>query len=351
MNLKLIQQNIKELTEITPEITNIHQLVFQEDKEHEKGFGDYYKDQIRPEVEKFENNRVEKLKEATRNISITCLTAPLLTVLCVLGVFKWRWNDELTFTLLIVAYIGFFVWCSDPITSYRKSVKFDIFKKIFKFFGDDFHYSPNGISDFRAYAISGLFDQFNRRHTEDFISGSYKGVKVHLVEARLDMETGSGKNKSVKRIFKGVLVLLSMNKNFKGHTLVVTDKGKLRNWSEDKGKYKKFENINLEDPYFEQLFEVYSTDQIESRYLLTTSFMQRLIDLSKAFGDRKSPKIEAAFYGNHLLIKIPHFKNLFEPGSILKPATFIEDSKEVLEEMSLIFNIIDTLKLDEKTGL
>mgnify|MGYP001230305973 FL=1 len=48
---------------------------------------------------------------------------------------------------------------------------------------------------------------------------------------------------------------------------------------------------------------------------------------------------------------IPIKKNMFEPGSIYEPEDFIDDSKNLLKELNLIFNIIDQLKLNMKINL
>jgi len=37
--------------------------------------------------------------------------------------------------------------------------------------------------------------------------------------------------------------------------------------------------VGLVDPVFEKIFEAYGTDQVEARYLLTPTFMQRLVRL------------------------------------------------------------------------
>jgi hypothetical protein len=42
---------------------------------------------------------------------------------------------------------------------------------------------------------------------------------------------------------------------------------------------------------------------------------------------------------------------MFEPGPITEPEDFIDDSKSLLKEMQLIFDISDTLELNIKTGL
>jgi len=108
------------------------------------------------------------------------------------------------------------------------------------------------------------------------------------------------------------------------------------------------ENVQLEDPKFEEIFEVYSTDQIEARYLLTVSFMERLLDLADIFDD---VEIQLCFDDNNLLMIIPLRKPIFEPGPITEPENFVDDAQSLLKEMHLICQIVDTLKLNMKLNL
>jgi hypothetical protein len=142
------------------------------------------------------------------------------------------------------------------------------------------------------------------------------------------------------------MLLCNINKKFIGKTQVKRDAGMLGNWII--GKLSKYDRVHLEDSVFEKQFEVYSSDQIEARYLLTTSFMQRLLDLSALL---QSPQIQCSFYDMKLLILLPSEINFFEADSIFKPATFVDDINMVLEQMQIIFDIIDILKLDQNTGL
>lgn len=117
-------------------------------------------------------------------------------------------------------------------------------------------------------------------------------------------------------------------------------------WLRD--RFSKLENVNLEDPEFESVFEIYSSDQVEARYLLTSVFMERLLSLSRAFG---SERIQCSFYDDRLLMMIPVRRDLFEPGLIFKVEDFVDDSKSLLKEMNLIFQIINILKLDQNIGM
>ena len=75
-----------------------------------------------------------------------------------------------------------------------------------------------------------------------------------------------------------------MNKSFNGKTIVRKDIGLIGNWF--RKTFTSLENVKLEDPTFEKRFEVFSDDQIEARYLLTVTFMERLTQLAETFGGK-----------------------------------------------------------------
>jgi hypothetical protein len=108
--------------------------------------------------------------------------------------------------------------------------------------------------------------------------------------------------------------------------------------------------VKLEDAHFERIFEIFSSSQVEARYLLNTSFMQRLEDVRKTFGT-SGQCLEANFCENELLISIGYRSNLYKSGSIFESVTFIDDCRAVIKEMNIIFSINDELRLDTETGL
>ena len=194
---------------------------------------------------------------------------------------------------------------------------------------------------------SDIIPLYDKENSEDFVTGEYKGVTINLFETNLEERRYDSRNREYyATIFKGIMVDLTINKKFHGKTIIHSDSGTIGNWIE--GRTSILETVRLEDPTFEKKFEVYSSDQIEARYLLTTAFMERLLQLSESF---YNSKIECSFYNNNLLIIIPCKHNFFEPGSIFKSEDFVDDIKNLFRDMNLIFEIIDTLKLHQKIGM
>jgi hypothetical protein len=324
--------------------------VFQDRPGTDNPFQPYYNAHIRPHIQEFEAKRVEALKTfGKRSFQAICMVMVGITgtLIFMFQAGLPKVANDVIFFACFMGILGAMSWAYMPAKRYKASVKSIVFPEIFRFFGPDFTFSeesPLSAQDLEPSSI--IPSSYERERREDYVKGAYKDVSIELFESHLTRTVGSGKSRREQTLFQGMFILLDMNKNFAGKTIVKRDQGMLGNWISN--KVGKLENVRLEDPVFEKEFEVYGDDQIEARTLLTTSFMERLLQLSKLF---KNAKIEASFYNDRLLLKIPSPDNRFETSSIYKPATFTDDIETILTEMQVIFEIIDILKLNERTGL
>ena len=106
-------------------------------------------------------------------------------------------------------------------------------------------------------------------------------------------------------------LMLQFNKALKGTTIIRKDSGIIGNLFHE--KLSNLKDIKLEDPKFNKIFQVYSDDEVEARYVLSVSFIERLKELSEAFG---SKVVQCCFYQEKVVFVVPIKKNMFEPGSI-----------------------------------
>jgi len=325
------------------------EIKFEDPECAKKPFAPHYNAHIKQHVIQFEERRIDALYALRKRVMIA-IPVGILTIIS--GVYliatienREKVGDVIVFICLMVL-AGLTAWCNGPVKKYKSSVKSLIFPNIFSFFGPDFLYSEQGRLPIDSLKDSDLIPSYDSVHTEDYIKGAYKDVGLELMEAHLTQQQGSGKNRRTVTKFKGIYIILSMNKKFSGKTVVKKDGGGIVNWVSS--KFNKLGNVKLEDPVFEKKFEVYSSDQVEARYLLTTSFMVRLLQLAELFDNSA---IQCSFYENKLLLALPTKKNYFETESIFTPATFENDINRILKEMNVIFSIIDILKLDMKIGL
>ena len=239
---------------------------FIEEKEYEKGFKEHYHQHLLPQISEFEKKRQEALEKASRrakiSLPIVLITTPILIFL---GIVSTEDGGGGIGGLIAPSAIALF-FINSSISAYKNSIKEKIFPNIISFLGD-YKYSPKCTDRMYRYKSSEIIPKYDRESSEDSIYGEYKSVKINLFETNLQQKRRSKNGTHYVTIFKGIVIHLSMHKNFSGKTIVVRDSGKLGNWLKD--KFSTMENVQLEDPKFEKLFEVYSTDQIESRYLLT----------------------------------------------------------------------------------
>ena len=169
--------------------------------------------------------------------------------------------------------------------------------------------------------------------TDDNFKGSYRGVEIAITECRCSDKNGLN-------IFQGPIIRIKMNKNFEGVTI-------LRPYN-NSTRLTKLEEIKLEDVEFNKQFKVFSTDQIEARYLLTTAFMERLKRIMLAF---KTEKIYCSFYKDYVYIGPYTNNDLFSIADLSESLTDEKQYEVLFEEFASILELVDHFKLDKKLGL
>jgi hypothetical protein len=97
-----------------------------------------------------------------------------------------------------------------------------------------------------------------------------------------------GRDMEIK-IFEGLFLIADFNKDTKGQTYILPDNAERllgRAGQSIQSLFKSYgQLVKLEDTEFEKYFAVYSTDQIEARYILSPSLMQNLLEFRKKGGD------------------------------------------------------------------
>ena len=315
---------------------------FIETESYEMGFASHYDSQLRPHIKKFELARLTALQQLRLR---SFWAIPLVTLLLVAGAYFM--SEHIFFYVIMIAILisAAWWWVGRSVIAYKMSIKSNIFPLILSFLGD-YKYTAETGRRIDQFAASKIIPSYDNEYSEDRIVGKHKGVEIDLFETHLTEEQGSGNSSKTVTKFKGMVISLGMKKAFKGQTIVRQDSGRVTKWITD--KFLNLKIVHLEDPNFEKEYDVYSSDQVEARYLLTPTFMERLMNLRRAY---KGEEIECSFFDDQLFMMISISRDLFEPGSIFEPEDFIDDAKHLLKEMAGIFQIVDTLRLDLDIGL
>jgi hypothetical protein len=198
--------------------------------------------------------------------------------------------------------------------------------------------SPITTTDIKNCMILPLADIATTTFDDCFI-GEYRNINIAISECKHYTRE--------KNYFEGVIIKLDMNKNFNGNT-VIRPRCAANISSEIDLKLNKIKKINLEDPSFNEKFFIYSTDEIEARYLLTPTFMERLYNTGKAFGSNFE---YCAFYENSIYIALNTDKDMFDLCDLNTPLDDKEQFDILFEEFASILGLVDHFKLDQKLGL
>ena len=296
----------------------------------------YYEAMILPHLQEAENLRIQALLQL-RRYTLNAVIGTSIALLFIYNIFEPPHTIAMAFLALIV-----FIYIGLPIVKYETKVKSIIYPILFNYFGDGFTYNIEGIPS-TYFGIARQPQDNTKNNNSDYIQGSYKNVTIEIMKLKV-VENAKG----AYTHFNGIAIRLSANKMFQGKTLIL-HQTEIRNtlfsdFLTDHGT-----RVELEDPQFNKVFTVYSSDQVEARYLLTPSFMENLLSLVTLFN---TAGIQGFFADNHLVLTIPSSKiHWLENPSMFKPANFVESCNLILQQMKIIFHIIDVLKFDEHTRL
>ncbi|MBO5923834.1 MAG: DUF3137 domain-containing protein, partial [Lentisphaeria bacterium] len=229
----------------------------------------------------------------------------------------------------------------------RKFFREQLIPLLVKAISPSLKYSPyQGLSRMQFERFR-LFGSFDRYHSEDQIKGMVGKTAVQISEVHIEERHRSkDKSDSYTTIFRGVVFIADFNKHFKCRTVVLPDSaeklfGKLignflqqMNFSGD-GKLVKLENVE-----FEKKFAVYSTDQVEARYILTPLLMERLL----AVQTRENAPVRVLFENGNVVFAISRSGGWLEP-----PFSGSFDRLEVIEKN--VQDIINIVKIVEDLDL
>ena len=103
------------------------------------------------------------------------------------------------------------------------------------------------------------------------------------------------------------------------------------------------EKIQLEYTDFMKRFDVYSSNQVSARRIITPAFMKRFYDLETAF---KSKKTSCSFYDTKFMITLETNKDLFEIGNIFTTLNNKKSTAKFYKELFTVYNMIEYFKLN-----
>ncbi|WP_375477692.1 DUF3137 domain-containing protein [uncultured Nostoc sp.] len=143
-------------------------------------------------------------------------------------------------------------------------------------------------------------------------------------------------------IFKGLFFKAKFSKNLQTVTIV---QPKVINANIHALNHAKKQLIKLEDPEFAKFFTVYGDDQIEARYVLSTSLMDKIVNFRK----KTNRNIYISFVDDMIYIAIEEAveNNIFDPN-LYKSVLSFAPLREYFETLNLMLEIVEDLNLDKR---
>lgn len=233
----------------------------------------------------------------------------------------------------VFIFIILITFITKQIKSYKTKAKNIVFEKLLSFIGN-FKMNKMKIKDTEYLRSLKVFNGLNFPNINNYILGKYGLLDIEIIEIQ---NKKSEYNKS--HIFQGVLIKIPSIKKFKNSTVIKIKDSKT---NQNIG-----EKVNINDSDFEKYYDVYSDDKVEAKYLITTSFMSRMVQLIK---HEPGGNISVSFEYGNVNIAVSSDKDWFEVP-IMKPATDVTIYRPIVLEIISILKIIDSLKLEKKIGL
>ena len=311
-------------------------------------FDNYYKSTLVPVLESLEPERKKVVSAFWSGILSLVLFIPVVLLFVAVE------NPWILLLLGLPLFLSIkkFSQYSKAKSAYVIHFKETVIGGMVKGIGNQLDYSPQSFISVNEYHEGDLFRQRIDSYTGgDMIGGKFgattiKFSELHHQEKRETTDAKGNRRTYWVTIFKGIFFIADFNKNFNGATYVLPDAGfdflgigkMLEKWFEGRG-----EPIFLENPTFEKYFKVFGGNQVEARYILSPSVMERLVE----FREKAKERIFISFIHSKVFIAIPISKNLFEPNEFSSGVN--EDYlKEYFYYLTLITGIVDDLNLNTR---
>jgi len=235
---------------------------------------------------------------------------------------------------------------------YRENFKSGVVAEVVKLFNPDWQYLYDYCMSQESYQQSGLFPHHYDRYTgDDFVTGKIEKTDFQFSELHTQYKQVTYNSKGQRQehwvtIFRGLFMHADFNKNFLGTTYVLPDTAErlLGSFGQSLQKMSsRGQLVKLENPEFEKRFVVYSSDQVESRYILTPSIMESIVNISNRFeGD-----VYFSFVGSRIYYANSINKALFEPN-IFRSGVNFNDMKEMFDLFEMITVLVQELNLNTR---
>ena len=220
--------------------------------------------------------------------------------------------------------------------SYRNAYKNYFITSTFNSIFTDLKYDHNAAMPSTILSNTGMIRMGNRYSSNDYTIAKYNGIPFAQADVHIEVEhTDSDGDTTYETIFRGRYITFDFNKKFDKKLLVAS-----KNFHAERCD-SSFKKIELESIEFNKHFDVYAQDGFEAFYLLDPAVMERIEKLAYLYNGN----VFVGFADHKIHIAINNNIDSFEPASSNAPIDEQREFSKVMDDIKVITNIVDELKL------
>ena len=299
---------------------------------------DFYYKELYPDLQILEEKR-KNIKKRVTSIGIIYLIFALLIALFIYQ----KLSLDTLFFFGVFALAGFKLLYSYLINDYNVDFKNKIIAPLIKEIDKQLHYAPQKHISLADFNHSKLFaTQPDRINGNDYVEGTIDMIPIKFSDFHAEKKHKDSKGKEYwESIFIGLFLISEFPKNFHGDTVVLPDSAQklfgdlIGSWLQSHN-FSRDELVKMDNAEFEKEFVVYSTDQIEARYILTPLLMQKLLNYKKK---TKHP-IYISFIGGKIYLAIEYNSDMFE-ASLFHSLLEYKIAMEYIQTLHLAIGIVE----------
>ena len=308
---------------------------------------DFYYKVLHKALEKLEHDR----KQVRHRIIVFGILFSILSISIYSFIIPLAngFSDITMFFIFGYVAIGSFIY-KMLVKDYTKEFKEKIIRPLINEIAQTLNYFPQQHISQKLFRDSKLFtSNIDRFSGNDFVDGHIDDVDIKFSDIHAEERHKNSKGKdNWQTVFQGLFIVAEFHKHFKGSTVILPDTAQstfgnlIGGWLQSKNMSRE-ELVKMDNPEFEKEFVVYSSDQVEARYILSHTLMNKLLTFKK----RSKHPIYVSFIGESIHMAIEYNKDLFEP-SVFHSLLDYKIAMEYVQTLHLCLGIIDELKLNQK---
>jgi hypothetical protein len=292
--------------------------------------------------------RAEAKQKSNRRFMVAgVVLLPVIAVLWLAQMFG-NWDEELRMFLSFAGLAGGGGWAYAPRAKAIKDTKRGINQAIAQALGLTYADSFTVGHGFELCKTYQMVPSYNRSSFDDLWSGDLGGRAFSLHEAHLEQRRSSGKSTHYVTVFRGAIMTIAFDRRFNGTTLVERNSKHRKLFGGQKDSIsigdQRLDCAAMVNPEFEDLFTVWTDDQVEARYLVHPRYIERLVEVERAF---KGEKIRTLFKGGELVIAVES-GDMFESGS-LDPSDDRAKIETCVDQFMTLAGLCDALNEPART--